>query len=451
MNTVTRGARNAFRNIIRTGSIVIILSISIGLVIAMLSARQAVETKIEAVKSSVGNTVSISPAGVRGFEGGGDPLSVTEIEKINNIQNVTSVYGALSDRLTSGDTTDLESSVELGALGQRRANENSVTTNTGTDRPVENIRPDPSVSITISGIENGENASTFGGSTITWDFGELFDTTADKNEAVIGTKLATKNSLKVGDTFTAYGKSITVTGIYDAGTDFANNGVFVSLSSLQRLSDQESSVTSAVATVDSVDNLESATTAIESSLGDVADVTNNQETVATAISPLENVKTIALFSLIGAIVAGAIIILLTMVMIVRERRREVGVMKAIGASNIGIMKQFVSESITLTALALVVGTGIGIFASSPLADVLVSTSSSSTNETSERGGPGSGGGAGRGTLGRSLQSATDIQSSVGTEILLYGVGATLLIAILGSAIPSFMISKIKPAEAMRSE
>lgn len=451
MNTVTRGARNAFRNTIRTGSIVIILSISIGLVIAMLSARQAVETKIEAVKSSVGNTVSISPAGVRGFEGGGDPLTVTAIEKINNIQNVTSVYGTLSDRLTSGDTTDLESSVELGALGKRRANENSATTNTDTDRPVENNRPDPSVSITISGIENGENASTFGGSTITWDSGELFDTTADKNEAVIGTKLATKNSLKVGDTFTAYGKSITVTGIYDAGTDFANNGVFVSLSSLQRLSDQESSVTSAVATVDSVDNLESATTAIKSSLGDVADVTNNQETVTAAISPLENVKTIALFSLIGAIVAGAVIILLTMVMIVRERRREVGVMKAIGASNIGIMKQFISESITLTALALVVGTGIGIVASSPLADVLVSTSSSSTNETSGRGGPGSGGGAGRGTLGRSLQSATDIQSSVGTEILLYGVGATLLIAILGSAIPSFMISKIKPAEAMRSE
>ena len=450
MNALTRGARNAFRNTIRTGSIVVILSISIGLVIAMLSARLAVETKIETVKSSVGNTVSISPAGVRGFEGGGDPLTTAEVTKISNIKNVTSVYSTLSDRLASGETTNLESGVEPGALGQRRANENNTSANAETNRPVQTNRPDPSVSITISGIENGESASTFGGNSITWTSGGLFDANADKNEAVVGTIIATKNSLEVGDTFKAYGETIEVTGIYDAGTDFANNGIFVSLSSLQRLSGQEESVTSAVAAIDSVDNLSQATTAIESSLGESADVTNNQETVAAAISPLENVKSIALFSLIGAIVAGAIIILLTMVMIVRERRREVGVMKAIGASNIGIMKQFISESITLTTLALVLGTGIGVIASSPIADVLVSTTSS-TVENPGQSGPGSVRGPGRGTLDRSLQSVTDIQSSVGTEALLYGVGATLLIAILGSAIPSLMISKIKPAEAMRSE
>ncbi|QQR52754.1 hypothetical protein IPG36_01370 [bacterium] len=70
MNATTRGVRNAFRNTIRTGSIVLILALSIGLIIAMLAARQAVNTKIESVKNAVGNTVTIAPAGVQGFEGG---------------------------------------------------------------------------------------------------------------------------------------------------------------------------------------------------------------------------------------------------------------------------------------------------------------------------------------------------------------------------------------------
>jgi ABC-type antimicrobial peptide transport system permease subunit len=46
---------------------------------------------------------------------------------------------------------------------------------------------------------------------------------------------------------------------------------------------------------------------------------------------------------------------------------------------------------------------------------------------------------------------SNIQSSVGITTLVYGIGATLLIAIFGSAIPALMISKIKPADAMRNE
>ena len=74
MNVISRGIRNAFRNIVRTFSIVIILGLSIGLSLTMLIAHQAVGDKIKSVESSVGNTVSISPAGVRGFQGGGNAL-----------------------------------------------------------------------------------------------------------------------------------------------------------------------------------------------------------------------------------------------------------------------------------------------------------------------------------------------------------------------------------------
>ncbi|NCC20614.1 ABC transporter permease, partial [Candidatus Saccharibacteria bacterium] len=330
MNTIIRGVRNAFRNVVRTGSIVVILSISIGLVIAMLAARQAVDTKIEDLKSSVGNTISISPAGFRGFEGGGSALTTEQLKKVKELAHVTGVTSSLSDRLSTDDTTNLESGIELGSLGGRFAPPTSSgstaapstegSENTDIEQPIMS-RGNPMSSITITGVDNVESASIFGGSSVTWTSGQAFDATADDNEAAIGKALAEKNSLSVGDSFTAYGQELTVVGIYDTGTEFANNGVFVSLSTLQRLSDQADSITSATATVDSIDNLSTVTTAITDTLGsDTVDVTNSQETVDSTVAPLESVRTIALYSLIGAVVAGSVIILLTMIMIVRERR-----------------------------------------------------------------------------------------------------------------------------------
>lgn len=302
-------------------------------------------------------------------------------------------------------------------------------------------------SITITGTTDISSLKTQGTSSITWKSGAMFDASKDEAVAVIGSTIATKNSLSVCSTFTAYGTTFTVVGIYDAGNQFNNNGVYIPLSTLQRLSEQSGAVTSATFTVDSSDDLASTTSAIKTQLGTAADVTNAADVASATTTPLKSVSTVALFSLIGALVAGAVIILLTMLMIVRERRREIGVMKAIGASNVKIMWQFVVEAITLTAMALVIGTGIGIASAAPLTAALVDNSSSSTTQGGPGGMPGGMGGFGR----ASQQAARNITASVGGTTLAYGVGATLLISILGSAIPSLMISKIKPASAMRNE
>lgn len=461
MNTVSRGIRNAFRNVIRTGSIVIILSLSIGLIIAMLAARQAVTDKIDAVKSSTGNTISVSPAGMRGFEGGGSALTSDQVSSLSSVSHVTKVVSTLSDRLSSSDTS-LQSGIEMGALGQRFGGSSSSSSSSSdavptppadsrsSDSTSSSTPPqDMGSSITITGTTDVSSIQTQGTTSLTWKSGAMFDASKDEAVAVIGSTIASKNSLSVGSTFTAYGTTFKVVGIYDSGNTFNNNGVHIPLSTLQRLSDQSGSVTSVTVTVDSSDNLTSTTSAIKTKLGTNADVTNAANVAAATTTPLQSVATVALFSLIGAIVAGAVIILLTMLMIVRERRREIGVMKAIGASNVKIMWQFVVESITLTALSLVVGTGIGIAAAAPLTSVLVSNSStSSASSQPGQGGPGSGmGGFGR----ASRQTVQNITASVGAMTLTAGVGSALLIAILGSAIPALMISKIKPASAMRNE
>lgn len=469
MNILTRGIKNAFRNSVRTFSIVVILGLSIGLALSMIIARQAVEQKITSVKSSIGNTISVSPAGARGFEGGGTALTNDQVDSLKTLANVTNVTATLSDRLTSSNT-DLESAVEAGALGQRNANNSGVGfemppsgqtmpggESTGTDS-MSGTSTDSTTAtrtftppVTVTGANDVSLASVYGGSTVSFTSGAAFDASKDENVAVVGKSLAEKNSLSVGSTFTAYGTEIKVVGIFDTGTTFANNTVIMPLAALQRLSDQAGSVTSVTVTVNSVDNLSSAVTAIKAKLGTAADVTSNQETAETAVAPLENVKTIASYSLIAALAAGAVIILLTMVMIVRERRREIGVMKAIGSSNATTMLQFMVESVTLTVLGLVVGLVIALAAASPITTAMVDTSSSSSNSQSQTSGMRGARGGMQAIGGAAQQNIRALQTSVNPSILGQGVLAALVIAMIGSAVPAYFISKIRPSEVMRAE
>ena len=111
------------------------------------------------------------------------------------------------------------------------------------------------------------SATTYGGSTVNFISGKALDATKDANDAVIGKSLASKNNLSVGSTFTAYGSTVTVAGIYDSGTTFSNAGLVFSLPTLQRLSGQPNAVTSATVTINSIDNVDGAVSAIKTVMG----------------------------------------------------------------------------------------------------------------------------------------------------------------------------------------
>lgn len=450
MNVVTRGIRNAFRNVVRTSSIVVILGLSIGLSLSMLIARQAVSDKITSVKASVGNTVSIAPAGVRGFEGGGDALTEDQLAEIEKLNHVKSVSMTLSDRLDT-NSTDLESAIDAGSLG-KRFSERSGQTFIAPPQMSGGIAGDVSIErsftppVTVVGTTKPTDlSSSQGGGTFTLKDGKAFDADSKENVALVGTDLAEKNDLEVGSTFTAYDTTITVVGIFDSGNTFSNNQVIMPLETLQTLSGQADAVTSATVTVDDTSNVVSVAKAASDKLGGKADITNSADSVAEAIAPLENIRTISLYSLIGSIVAGSVIILLTMIMIVRERRREIGVIKAIGASNIKVVTQFMVEAITLTSLGAVIGIGIGIIAGNPITKLLVDN----TNDTTDMGGPG--GMRMNQTLGGIRDGVSNINATVGWDIILYGIGAAILIGVIGSVVASFFIAKVRPAEVMRAE
>ena len=470
MNVISRGIRNAFRNTIRTASIVVILGISIGLSLTMLLARQAVQQKITDIKSSVANTITISPAGFSGFSSVNNSLTTSELSKVSSLPHVTGVVESLTDRLTTiGSSTPSFGGQSSSSTGQTSLT-SPVTINIGSGGAgggggghffVSGGGSLPTNFTPPVSIVGTNDTTSLNGSALTITSGTALDGTADANNAMISKSMASKNNLKVGSTFTAYGTTMTVTGIFTTSTEADAGTVVVSLPTEQRLSTQAGDITSAIATVDSISNLSSVTSAIKTTLGSsTADVTSSLTQADATVAPLNSVKNISLFSLIGAVIAGAIIILLVMVMIVRERRREIGVLKAIGGSNVTIIFQFITEAITLTVLGAVIGLIIGVVGGTPVTKLLVdnSTSQATTTTTTQtaggRGGfsPGGGGGFTARLNNNSLVSGVkDIKTAAGWGLLLDGFGAAIVIAILGSTLAAGLIAKVRPAEVMRTE
>ncbi len=461
MNAITRGVKNTFRNSIRTVGIVAILTVAIALSISMLVARDAVNKKIESVRASTGNTISVSPAGFFGFSGGGTPLTTTQISDISSIRHVTSVTSTLTQRLTSSDTS-LTAPTPSGSLGGQFSGGFGGSGgfpggSSGTFTPPVRV-----VGTTTPGqaLVGGAN----GGGTETLVSGSSFSGTSTADVAIVGKTLASTNSLKVGSTFTAWNTKITVIGIYNAQSTFANSDVLMPLATVQKLSGNANDVDSATVYVDSVDNVSAVQAKIKAQLGSAADVTNAQQQAEQQLAPLNSVKTISTYTLLGTVVGAGIILLLSMLMIVRERRREIGVLKALGAKSSSVMRQFIAEATTFTLLGSFFGFLIGIVLANPITSTLVTNASSSSSSGFSRDGGFPGGGFPGGSLPGGGSSGgfhfgargfghaiTSVQTSIGFSTLLVALLIALLVAAVGSSVAVANIARVRPAEVLRSE
>jgi putative ABC transport system permease protein len=496
VSVLARSVGNAFRNKVRTAAVVAVLAVAIGLALSMLVANQAVGAKVQELNASVGTVLTVNPAGGQGFEGGGEPLTAGQAATAAAVPNVSSVVGTSSLRLRNGTqaaaqaaaqaatgtqtgpgggqggaggpggtsaatlTTSLTAAIDAGTLGGRNQAASGTTGSTGTTT----AQPARSLPITATGT-GGEVDSTGKALTITAGSG-LGDYTAQSASALLGTTLAEKNSLTVGSTFTINNQTFTVAGLFDAGTTFGNNALYVTLPTAQTLAELPGELSSMIVTVNSLDNVESAKTALQSALGtDSADVTQGQN-LESAVSSLGSVKNISFIAFVAALGTAGLIILLIMVMLVRERRREIGVLKAIGAPNRTIGLQFVLEALVLVAMGSVVGAAVASFASGGIASALISTNTSTTTATTvgrAAGGPGGagfpaggagmpgGGFPGGNPLGGASQLLTSVTASASPGVIAAGIAAVFGVAIIGALVPALLTARIRPIEVLRGE
>lgn len=185
-------------------------------------------------------------------------------------------------------------------------------------------------------------------------------------EIVVGAEVAELLQVTPGQqvTLTAAGseneKKVKVAGIVRTGGS-EENFVFLDLPLLQQLLHKEGEVS--VAQVSITANEAELTTITQDIGGKVPDivprlvkqVTQSEETVLGKLQALVYLVTIVVLLLTMICVAT------TMMAVVTERRKEIGLKKALGAGNRSIVLEFLGEGLALGALGGLLGTVLGFF------------------------------------------------------------------------------------------
>jgi putative ABC transport system permease protein len=421
MSVVRRAIRNLIRSPFRTGAIVAVLAISIGLALIMVTVHGATENQLGAIGTQIGTEITVRPAGRFGMMGGNGTLAQEDVDKLSDIPHVVSVQESVQTQY-SGDS--LESAIEPGVQGGG---------------------PFPGrfrMGIMVMGFDvAGEMPTLMGGAQVNLVEGRYF--AIDENDAdvmVVGKALADKNGLTIGSKVDINGTQVEVIGIYDSGQLFGNNMVVMPLGTVQRLFDLEG-VTSVIVQADDVKNVNALVNSIREIFPEsVADVTTAQDMYQRINSSVANAQSTSQMAMIVAFIVAAVVILVSVVLMVRQRVKEIGILKAIGASDRQIGLQFGVETLAVSAAAAIIGALLTFPLAQKVGDLLISVGNTQAPI------------AGRGGFGGGLVSrVAGINVAVSPEVFIYALGIAIALAVVASILPAWYISRVKPAEVLRYE
>ena len=465
MRTIRRGLRTLLRSPLRTGLLVAVLAVSVGLTLIMITVNEAFGERLDEIKGEVGSDVTVSPAGSFGggfFRGafgggpGGQPggeeaeagqtspaLADEEIDGVLAIDNVASVSRSLTEGYTGEDLTSAPPQLPEGAQLPSGAGQFSFP-------------------VLVTGTDNPDALTTIGNADVGFVAGRTFnDDEVEANVAVVGTALAEENGLTVGDSFEMEGTSFEVVGISTTGTRFGDNAVFLPLKTAQEVFDRPGEIDQAVVRAISVDHVEQVADDIRQMLGEEAvDVTTQLSLFSAISAPLSDAENSSRIGMIAALVASAAVILFSVGLVARQRVKEIGILKSIGASNWQITSQFGFETAVLSVVAGLVGALATFPLAQSVANGLVPDPAQPGGLGGAGGGPGGGfvggfGGRGAAQDGGQIQQAGgllgDIDVAVSPEVFLFALAIALGLALVASIVPAWYAGRVKPAEVLRYE
>jgi len=275
----------------------------------------------------------------------------------------------------------------------------------------------------------------------------------DGGVVVLQERVANYFGVGVGGTVSILGQNFNVVGIegYDPVNETA---AYMSLTDAQTLTSNIGNVTSYKVFVDNVNNVQSVATekigvmypklsvSIAASLVDsvIQMQTQTSEELQMAQASMSQIQSTGTMEIAVVTLVVAAIVLFIMLYTVRERTREIGTLKALGASSMAILGQFMLEGILLSLIAGIVGTVIGTVGATSLANLLLPHPTQAGNSTVS-------------TAGVSIGSASSasISVTITPELVLLGLGVAVLLGALGSLYPAWRAARTRPAEAMRYE
>lgn len=245
--------------------------------------------------------------------------------------------------------------------------------------------------------------------------GELLEE-GDTYEAVLGELLANKLSVGVGDSINYNDADFIVKGILEKMGDISTDyGFIVPLDTAKEITDRED-YSVLVVLPENIDEVGDVAKDIEDNVDNVMTFTSEQfaKQIANIIDQIR-------FFTIGIAAISAIVgglgVMNTMIMSVMERRKEIGILKAIGATRTFIIKQIIIESAILSLIGGLLGIGLGEI----------------------------------GSLSIRIISEGLAFAQTTPQLIIYSLLFSLILGIVGGLYPAFMASKLDPIEALRYE
>jgi putative ABC transport system permease protein len=498
MNFIKRGLLSLWAKKGRTLLLCAVFSAILIFVLAGLTIKSAAEKATENAQNSLGATVTLAASREAMFGGGQNdtstsdssstdstserreftstPVKVSDAEKIAALDNVKSYVLVTSGTATAGDGIEPITSSSSTSDSSQQGPGGMGGGDMGGNRQTGDF--------TITGVSSSANYSSFSDGTATLEDGEaLTADDAGTNNVLIEETLAESNDLSVGDTFKLTDSdgenevTVTVKGIYS--TTESASGIAAQVSMLNPVNTiysyytlantlsgntDEDTVDSAIYTLSEPSKVTAFTKAAEKLIDtDTYDLTTDDQLYQSMITPLENVSSFAKNIVILVAVAGIIILTLIVMLMIRERRYEIGVLLSMGESRAKMIFQFFTEMFVTMLIALVIATFTGNIVGNVVGNQLLSqetTTSQTDTQTqqggnnqqgNQNGGPGGGGGGQMGGFNTAVQGSTEIDDlniTVQPKEVAILAGLGLVISFFSILLSSFGILRLNPKKIL---
>lgn len=307
-----------------------------------------------------------------------------------------------------------------------------------------------------------------------------------KNAAIIEESLADVNNIKVGDTIkiTASNEGdkieLKVVGIYKAENITSSNmsGMGVSLDynriyikydkaiEIKKKASEETKDTTAMfrgvtnsssgidEVIFKVDDPANVDSVLEFGKGTDIDwekfkLDANTDEYEQMIEPLENVASFAKI-LVGIVtIAGALIIMLILMLWIKERIYETGILLSLGESKFKIIMQYALEVLLIAIVAFTLSIFTGNIISEKVGDLLLEKEISTLNEEKQDS-KDFGGRRMEKMEAQNPEVISDMDVSVNLEVIMQLYGFGILIVLISSIIPTMLVFRYKPKKILSS-
>ncbi|MGF7437041.1 ABC transporter permease [Lentilactobacillus senioris] len=481
MNFIKRAWLNTFAKWGRTTLLILVTAAILMFVLAGLLISNAANKATEQAKQNVGSTLTLSANREAAFKkmqssssssNNGRPgkISMTPV-KLSDAKEIAKNSNISNYNVTVNSSADAKSfdTVSTSGAGSGMMGKMGGGSSTG--------------DITINGVTDTSMVDSFKSksSKITSGRGLTADD-EDTNNTVIESELAEQDNLKVGDTITLKNTSkskktykLKIVGIYKAsanastgmmGNDPANT-IYTSYTLANTIKgskykDTADSVTFNISNPTQTSSVKKAgDKAIDTDTYSLTSDDASYQTVKKSMSAVSGFanKIVWLVALAGNIILALIVILM-----VRERRYEIGVLLSLGESRWKIIGQFFTEMVMVLAVSLAIAGAGGQVVGNKLGQQLVSsaqTTQTSSTGSQTAGQPGGGGvpSGGRpsgaptgGHMGGAVNSQKVKQTKLQTQLnatelgQLGGLG--LVIMFLAVMIGSFGVLRLEPKKVL---